>query len=72
MFQSHHVRRNQYSTWELNWGLALYSKFNKNTTIIPQKLQINTYIYIHTLRLFVGDRQTDAQTGGQYLLNIQG
>ncbi len=31
MIQSHNVHRNQYSTWELIWGLALYSKFDKNT-----------------------------------------
>jgi hypothetical protein len=42
---NNHIRRNQYSTWELNGGLALYSKFVKNTTIIPKKLQINTDIY---------------------------
>jgi hypothetical protein len=34
MFQSHHIRRNQYRTWELNWGFVLYSKFDINTTII--------------------------------------
>jgi hypothetical protein len=70
MFQSHHVHRNQYITWELNWGLALYSKFDKDTTIIAQKLQINTDI--HTLCLFKGDKWTDAQTDRQYLLNTQG
>ncbi len=42
---NNHVHWNQYSTWKLNGSLEIYSKFDKNTTIIPQKLQINTYIY---------------------------
>ncbi len=41
---NHHVCRNQYSTWELNEMIALYSRNEQNTTNVPHKYKV-----LHTI-----------------------
>ncbi len=54
---NHHVRRNQYSTWELDGVTALYSRYEQNTTKIPQKNVVLHKIYIPYTYLW-GDAHT--------------
>jgi hypothetical protein len=51
-------------------GLHNIQDLSRITQKYHKKIQIVTD-NIHTLCLFVGDIWTDAQTDGQYLLNIQ-
>ncbi len=44
-YLNHHIRRNQYSTWELNGVIALYSRYEQNTTNEPHKYKVLHTIY---------------------------
>ncbi len=66
LLHTHSHTQESILTCELHGGLALYSKFDKNTTIIPQKLQINTHIYTPYAYLQRTDGRTHRRTDNIY------